>query len=63
MELFVGKEPRLQLPNIIKIRTERLTFLRVANNRWGEHQKVKFIKFLLSKLLPSTEDVPSHRNT
>ena len=54
-----GKEPRLQLSNIIKICTESLIFLGMANLEWDNIRRQYLSKILPPKLVPLTKDVPT----
>ena len=54
-----GKELRLQLSNVIKICTESLTFLRMANLEDDSIRRQYLSKILPPKLVPLTKDVPT----
>ena len=54
-----GKELWLQLSNVIKICTERLTFLEMANLERGSIRRQYLAKILPPKLVSLTNDVPT----
>ena len=54
-----GKELRLQLSNVIKICTESLTFLGIANLEGDSIRRQYLSKILPPKLVPLTRDVPT----
>ena len=54
-----GKELRLQLSNVIKICTESLTFLGMANLEGDNIRRQYLSKILPPKLSPLTKDVPT----
>ena len=54
-----GKELRLQLSNVIKICTESLTFLGVADLEGDSIRRQYLSKILPPKLVPLTKDVPT----
>ena len=54
-----GKELGLQLSNVIKICTESLTFLGMANLEGGNIRRQYISKILTPKLSPLTKDVPT----
>ena len=54
-----GKNLRLQLFNVIKICTESLTFLRMANLEDDSIRRQYLSKILPTKLVPLTKDAPT----
>ena len=54
-----GKELRFQLPNVIKICTESLTFLGMANLEEGNVRRQYLLKSLPPRLAPFTKNVPT----